>query len=105
MMKKLMKRGAEIYYYKGGFHHSKIMMVDGLFYTVGTTNLDARSLKFDYEVNSFIFSPETTAQLQQIFQQDVEQHCYLLTPETWKTLFPTCRRVRARVYMSIKGLL
>jgi cardiolipin synthase len=104
-MKKLMKRGAEIYYYKSGFHHSKIMMVDGQFCTVGTTNLDARSLKFDYEVNSFIFSPETTAQLQQIFQQDVEQHCYLLTPETWKTLFPTCRRVRARVYMSIKGLL
>ena len=104
-MKKLMKRGAEIYYYKGGFHHSKIMMVDGLFCTVGTTNLDARSLKFDYEVNSFIFSPETTAQLQQIFQQDVEQHCYLLTPETWKALFPTCRRIRARVYMSVKGLL
>ena len=104
-MKKLMKRGAEIYYYKGGFHHSKIMMVDSLFCTVGTTNLDARSLKFDYEVNSFIFSPETTAQLQQIFQQDIEQHCYLLTPETWKTLFPTCRRIRARVYMSIKGLL
>lgn len=104
-MKKLMKRGAEIYYYKGGFHHSKIMMIDGLFCTVGTTNLDARSLKFDYEVNSFIFSSETTAQLQQIFQQDVEQHCYLLTPETWKTLFPTCRRIRARMYMSVKGLL
>ena len=104
-MKKLMKRGAEIYYYQGGFHHGKFMMIDGLFCTVGTTNLDARSLKFDYEVNSFIFCPETTAQLQQVFQQDIEQHCYLLTPETWKTLFPACRRVRAHIYMSIKGLL
>ena len=104
-MKKLMKRGAEIYYYKGGFHHSKFMMIDSLFCTVGTTNLDARSLKFDYEVNSFIFSPKTTAELQQVFQKDIEQHCYLLTPETWKTLFPTCRRIRARIYMSIKGLL
>ena len=104
-MKKLMKRGAEVYYYQGGFHHSKVMMIDGLFCTVGTTNLDARSLKFDYEVNSFIFSPQTTRELQQVFQRDVEEHCYLLTPETWKTLFPKCRRVRARIYMSIKGLL
>lgn len=104
-MKKLMNRGAEIYYYRGGFHHSKIMMVDGLFCTVGTTNLDARSLKFDYEVNSFIFSPETTMELQEIFRKDIEQHCYLLTPEMWKTLFPTGRRIRARIFMSIKGLL
>ena len=104
-MKKLMNRGAEIYYYRGGFHHSKIMMVDGLFCTVGTTNLDARSLKFDYEVNSFIFSPETTMELQEIFRKDIEQHCYLLTPEMWKTLFPTGRRIRAHIFMSIKGLL
>lgn len=104
-MKKLMKRGAEIFYYQGGFHHSKFMMIDSLFCTVGTTNLDARSLKFDYEVNSFIFSPKTTAELQQVFQKDIEQHCYLLTPEKWNDLFPPCRRIRARIFMSIKGLL
>lgn len=104
-MKKLMKRGAEIFYYQGGFHHSKFMMIDGLFCTVGTTNLDARSLKFDYEVNSFIFSPTTTAELQDVFQKDVEQHCYMLTQEKWNKLFPRCRRIRARIYMSIKGLL
>ncbi|MBO7067299.1 MAG: cardiolipin synthase [Bacteroidaceae bacterium] len=104
-MRKLMKRGAEVYYYQGGFHHSKFMMIDSLFCTVGTTNLDARSLKFDYEVNSYIFSPETTAQLQQVFSKDVEERCYLLTPEKWKELFPGKRRIRARLLMSIKGLL
>lgn len=104
-MRKLMKRGAEVYYYQGGFHHSKVMMIDSLFCTVGTTNLDARSLKFDYEVNSFIFSPQTTQELQEVFRRDVEEHCYLLTPETWQTLFPKGRRVRARIYMTIKGLL
>ena len=81
------------------------MMIDGLFCTVGTTNLDSRSLKFDYEVNSFIFSPKTTEELQELFRKDVEQHCYLLTPETWNTLFPKGRRIRARIFMSIKGLL
>lgn len=38
-----------IYLYNGGFHHSKIMMVDDLFCTVGTANLNSRSLRYDYE--------------------------------------------------------
>ena len=103
-MKKLMKRGAEVYYYQGGFHHSKIMMIDGLFCTIGTANLDARSLRYDYEVNSFVFSQKTTKELQEIFRKDIEQ-CYMLTPDTWRELFPAGRRIRANMYMSIKGLL
>ena len=61
-MKKLAKRGARIWRYRPGFHHSKIMMVDGKFCTVGSTNLDARSLRYDYEINAIIIDPETTHQ-------------------------------------------
>ncbi|MCF0195653.1 MAG: phosphatidylserine/phosphatidylglycerophosphate/cardiolipin synthase family protein, partial [Bacteroidaceae bacterium] len=78
-MRKLQKRGAEIYYYEGGFHHSKVMMIDSTFCTIGTTNLDGRSLKYDYEVNSFIFDEEPTRELQRIFQKDVDERCTLLT--------------------------
>ena len=53
-MKKLIKRGARVWRYRPGFHHSKIMTVDGKFCTVGSTNLDARSLRYDYEVNALI---------------------------------------------------
>lgn len=60
---KLRKKGAKIYVYNGGFHHSKIMMVDSLFCTVGSTNLNSRSLRYDYEVNAFIFDKETTHEL------------------------------------------
>ena len=80
---KLMKRGAVIYLYKGGFHHSKIMMVDGTFCTVGTANLNSRSLRYDYETNAFIFNSRTTAQLNKVFEKDTLQ-CYRLTPEVWK---------------------
>ncbi|KAA6329432.1 Cardiolipin synthase, partial [termite gut metagenome] len=52
---KLMKRGAQIYLYNGGFHHSKIMMVDSAFSTVGSANLNSRSLCYDYENNAYIF--------------------------------------------------
>ncbi|MEG1563573.1 MAG: cardiolipin synthase [Bacteroides sp.] len=80
---KLMKQGAIIYLYNGGFHHSKVMMVDHKFCTVGTANLNSRSLRYDYETNAFIFDPAITHQLNQIFDADVE-HCTQLTPEMWK---------------------
>lgn len=104
-MRKLMERGAEVYYYEGGFHHSKVMMIDGQFCTVGTTNLDARSLSFDYEVNAFIFDPSVTARLQQIFDDDMQKRCTLLTPDEWKQRFPARRRIRARMYMLLKRFL
>lgn len=104
-MKKMMERGADVFYYEGGFHHGKYMMIDSLFCTVGTTNLDARSLRFDYEVNSFIFDRSVTMELQELFAKDVAQHCTLLTPEEWKRRFPFFRRLRSGMYMMVKGLL
>ena len=80
---RLMKRGANIWYYQPGFHHSKIMMVDGKFCTVGSTNLDARSLRFDYEINALIIDPETTQALQDLFIRDTRKSVRL-TEESWK---------------------
>jgi len=104
-MRKLMKRGAEVWYYNDGFHHSKVMMVDSLFCTVGTTNLDARSLCFDYEVNAFIFDRATTHELQRIYADDIAQHCTLLTPEVFKERFPLRRRIRSRIFAIAKRFM
>lgn len=67
---KLRKKGARIYIYNGGFHHSKVMMVDDRFCTIGSTNLNSRSLRYDYEINAFIFDLPTTAELTEVFRQD-----------------------------------
>jgi cardiolipin synthase len=77
-----MKRGANVWLYLPGFHHSKIMMVDGRFCTVGSTNLDARSLRFDYEENAVIIDPCTTRELDEMFNRDIQESIYL-TPKTW----------------------
>ncbi len=69
-MKKFAKRGAEVYYNQTGFHHSKVMMIDDRFCTVGSANIDGRSFLYDYEINSFILDRETTGQLQYIFEMD-----------------------------------
>ena len=80
---KLIKRGAHVWRYQPGFHHSKIMMVDGLFCTVGSTNLDARSLRYDYEINALIIDKATTRELEHQFLQDTGR-CTYLSEEEWQ---------------------
>nr|WP_203558467.1 cardiolipin synthase [Bacteroides sp. 519] len=79
----LMKKGADIYMYNTGFHHSKIMMIDSLFCTVGSANLDSRSLRYDYETNAFIFDKEITHELMDIFEAD-KADSTIMTEENWK---------------------
>ena len=82
-VRKLMKRGANIWRYQPGFHHSKIMMVDGRFCTVGSTNLDSRSLRYDYEINALIINDSITHQLEDRFIQDTGKSVYL-TDDEWE---------------------
>ena len=92
-LRKLMKRGAKIWRYRPGFHHSKIMMVDGKYCTVGSTNLDARSLRFDYEINALIIDKDVTRQLDDKFIEDTKK-CDLLTEEEYKRSRSTWKRFR-----------
>ena len=90
---KLMKRGARIWLYQPGFHHSKIMMVDGRFCTIGSTNLDARSMRFDYEENALVIDRETTRELDDMFNRDIHQSV-LLTPQVWHEFRTPWQRFR-----------
>ena len=79
----LMKRGAKLYLYEGGFHHTKAMMVDSLFCTVGSSNLDSRSLRCDYEVNTLIMDPRITRELLEMFNED-KKNSTEIHPGWWK---------------------
>lgn len=81
---KLIKAGADVYIYEGGFHHSKIMMVDSLYSFVGSANLNSRSLSFDYECNLLLADRPTTHTLQRIFETDKQTRCYRMQMEHWK---------------------
>ena len=69
--------------YDNGFHHSKVMMIDDSFCTVGSTNLNSRSLRYDYETNAFFFDKETTQELIDMFEDDKEDST-VMTEEVWK---------------------
>ena len=79
---RLMKHGCHIYLYKPGFHHTKVIMVDGKFCTVGSANLNSRSLRFDYEENAVIIDKHVTAELSRLFDND-KKDCDYLTEEYW----------------------
>lgn len=81
---KLRKRGAKVFLYDGGFHHSKVMMVDDKFCTVGSTNLDSRSLRYDYELNVVVFDKGVTNELVTMFENDAKDS-RVLTDDVWKS--------------------
>lgn len=81
---RLMKRGVKVWMFKPGFHHTKIIMVDGKFCTVGSANLNSRSLRWDYEENAVIVDKHTTKELSDMFERQ-KKDCFLLTPESWNS--------------------
>lgn len=101
---RLMKAGAHIYFYEGGFHHSKIMMVDSLFTFVGSANLNSRSLRYDYECNLLVADAPTTEALQSIFNYDKQHRCFELTPQRWKQ-FSKGRRFQAWFFQFLRPFI
>ena len=101
---KLIKHGAKVWVYQTGFHHSKIMMVDGRFCTVGSTNLDSRSLRFDYEENAVIIDPETTRELDAMFDHD-KLKSIPLTEEEWKHMRTPWQKFRGWLCGVFKPLI
>ncbi|WP_295729265.1 cardiolipin synthase [uncultured Limosilactobacillus sp.] len=75
----LANEGITIYYYDNGFLHAKTVMIDGKMSSVGSANLDYRSFKLNFEINSFIYDQQITDRLEQIFMDDV-RHSHVVTP-------------------------
>lgn len=90
---KLMKAGCNIWMYTPGFHHTKIIMVDGQVCTVGSANLNARSLNWDYEENAVILDKCTTQQLDNLFDGE-KKGCFYLTEKKWKEWRTPWQRMR-----------
>ena len=79
---RLMKHGVNVWIYKDGFHHTKVIMVDGRFCTVGSANLNSRSLNFDFEENAVIIDHCTTQELSDMFDND-KNSSFKLTQDSW----------------------
>jgi cardiolipin synthase A/B len=67
----MLAAGVKVYQYSRGMMHSKVMLVDGQWASVGSANLDNRSLHLNFEVNCLLYSPEQVAELERAFQEDL----------------------------------
>jgi cardiolipin synthase A/B len=80
----LLLGGVEIYEYQAALMHSKTMVVDGVWATVGTTNLDNRSFALNEEINLVVYDAAIAGALEKAFQEDLK-HSKTLTYEAWKS--------------------
>ncbi len=67
----LLEAGVEIYEYQAGWLHAKTMTVDGIWATIGSTNLDTRSFALNDEVNAVVYHNEVVGQLEKVFADDL----------------------------------
>ncbi|MEY8848811.1 cardiolipin synthase [Psychroserpens sp. XS_ASV72] len=82
-LENLMEAGVQVYKYSKGFVHAKTMVVDDVFSTVGTCNLDNRSFNINFEINALIYDKEQAQILKSHFIEDLEDSERLYY-ETWK---------------------
>jgi cardiolipin synthase len=67
----LLKAGVRIFEYRGAMTHAKVLLVDGLWAVIGTTNIDNRSFEHNDEVNVAMRDPAVAARLLQDFERDL----------------------------------
>ena len=69
-VEELLETGIRIFYYQKGFIHSKLLIVDDVFASVGTANMDIRSFDDNFEVNALIYDEELCIELKSYFLED-----------------------------------
>ena len=70
-VEELLEAGIRVFYYQKGFIHSKLIMVDDVFASVGSANMDIRSFDNNFEVNAIIYDEEFCGKLKDFFMEDL----------------------------------
>lgn len=79
----LLAAGIKIHEYMPTMYHCKVMIVDGLWTTVGSTNFDPRSFSLNDEANVNYYDADFARRQIEIFQEDLA-HSRQVTFLEWK---------------------
>ena len=79
----LIEAGIKVYLYQNGFNHSKILMIDSSFASVGSANMDIRSFEDNFEIAAIIYDKQITSQLEESFLNDLSRSLYI-TADEWE---------------------
>jgi cardiolipin synthase len=78
----LLEAGVRIFLYENGFIHSKYLLVDNVFSSVGSPNVDVRSFDLDFEVTALVYDEEFAFRLGVLFNEDMK-NCSEVTLQEW----------------------
>ncbi|MBQ7222736.1 MAG: cardiolipin synthase [Bacteroidales bacterium] len=87
-----LRAGVKVYFYNGGYMHSKTIVTDDTAATIGSTNIDIRSFEQDFEANGFFYDENVAVTLRKAFLKDQENSTqvhleeWLQRPRTEKLL-------------------
>jgi cardiolipin synthase len=95
----LLESGVKIYERRGALLHAKTALIDGVWSTVGSTNLDWRSFLLNDEINAVILGPEFGRQMQTMFDGDIAASD-AITKESWsqRPLSDHAKEIAARMW-------
>jgi len=79
----LLKSGVKLYERRAGMLHAKTAVIDGVWSTVGSTNMDLWSFLRNDEVNAVILGRDFAAELEAMFGRDIEDS-HQIHLEHWK---------------------
>jgi len=76
------KAGVKVFFYKSGFLHSKLIVIDDNLTVIGSANMDFRSFEHNFEINAFVYQKDFAIEMKEVFLQD-EADSELLIPSVW----------------------
>jgi cardiolipin synthase A/B len=80
---RLLQAGVKVYEYRAALLHAKTMVIDSIWATVGSTNLDRRSFELNEELNLVVYNPDIARRLEGVFEADL-RGSREVTYEAWK---------------------
>lgn len=78
-----LRAGIKVYLYEKGMLHSKAIIIDDDFCTVGSTNFDFRSFEHNFEANMLIYSTDFNARMKALFVRDMRDS-RRVTSSAWR---------------------
>lgn len=82
-IEEMLESGLQVHHYYKGMVHAKTMVVDGVFSTVGTCNMDNRSFELNFEINALFYNKKISDELTATFMDDLKD-CTPNILEEWR---------------------
>lgn len=92
----LMEAGVQVYRYSEGFIHSKVLIADDELLSIGSANMDFRSLEHNFEVLGILYDKHLAKEMNSIYDKDI-QHSEALDPQAWALRSPLRRLAESSI--------